>query len=320
MVPSEFTFPSADGKTPIHAVEWTPENAPIRAVLQISHGVAEYALRYAPFAAFLTERGFAVVSHDHIGHGLSVAPGAPRLYFGPKGSWRFVVDDLYTRRNLAGERFPGVPYFLLGHSMGSFLARTYLIRYPGTVDGAILMGTGHLPGAMVAGGRAVAAEEALRLGEASLSPLVDKLAFGAYNRVFAPNRTPCDWLSVSQENVDAYMADPLCGGNASVGLFREMLSGIAFSKKPGNLARMNRYTPVLFVSGAMDPVGDCGKGVKRAFESFRRAGAEDVSMILYSGARHEILNDTCRETVYQDILEWMEGYLPKGEGEGHGAD
>jgi len=319
MVQSEFTFPSADGKTPIHAVEWTPENTPVRAVLQISHGVAEYALRYNPFAAFLTAHGFAVVSHDHIGHGLSMAPGAPRLYFGPKGSWRYVVDDLYTRRNLAGKRFPGVPYFLLGHSMGSFLARTYLIRYPGTVDGAILMGTGHMTGTMVSGGRTIAAEEALRLGETSLSPLVDKLAFDAYNRVFAPNRTPCDWLSVSRENVDAYMADPLCGGNASVGLFREMLSGIAFIKKPENLKRMNRYTPVLFVSGSMDPVGDCGKGVKRAFQSFRRAGVEDVSMKLYNGARHEILNDTCRETVYHDILDWMENHLLKGEEAGHGA-
>ena len=123
MVRSEFTFLSADGRTPIHAVEWLPEG-PVRAVLQISHGVAEHILRYEPFAAYLTERGFAVVGHDHLGHGASVAEGAPRLYFGPKGSWDWVVEDLYTRRCLAGKRFPGVPYLLLGHSMGSFLART----------------------------------------------------------------------------------------------------------------------------------------------------------------------------------------------------
>ena len=123
MVKNEFTYPSHDGKTPIHAVIWRPEGE-VRAVLQISHGVAEYILRYEPFAAYLTERGFAVVGHDHLGHGASVAEGAPRLYFGPKGSWNWVVEDLYTRRCLAGKRFPGVPYFLLGHSMGSFLART----------------------------------------------------------------------------------------------------------------------------------------------------------------------------------------------------
>ena len=169
MVQHEFTFPSADGKTAIHAVEWLPEGE-ILAVLQISHGVSEYILRYAPFAAFLTERGFAVVGHDHLGHGDSVAVGAPRLYFGPKGSWNWVVDDIYTRRKLAGCRFPGVPHFLLGHSMGSFLARTYLIRYPGTVDGAILVGTGQMSPAVLAVGSALARAECRRLGETQISP------------------------------------------------------------------------------------------------------------------------------------------------------
>ena len=121
MVRNEFTFPSADGRTGIHAVEWTPDMAP-RAVLVLSHGVSEHILRYEPLAAYLTERGFAVAGHDHLGHGLSVAAGAHRLYFGPRGSWDWVVQDLYTRRELAGRRFPGLPVFLLGHSMGSFLA------------------------------------------------------------------------------------------------------------------------------------------------------------------------------------------------------
>ena len=147
MVRNEFTFPSADGRTAIHAVEWLPEGG-VRAVLQISHGVAEYILRYEPFAEYLTARGFAVVGHDHLGHGDSVAEDGARLYFGPKGSWNWVVDDIYTRRRLAEKRFPGVPYFLLGHSMGSFLARTYLIRYPGTVDGAVYMNAGAYGGEM----------------------------------------------------------------------------------------------------------------------------------------------------------------------------
>ena len=141
MVKREFTFPSADGKTAIHAVEWLPEGAP-RAVLQIAHGVSEYVLRYEDFAGYLTERGFAVVGNDHLGHGLSVSDGAPRLYFGPKGSWNWVVEDMEQLRKLTHRHFPNLPYFLLGHSMGSFLTRTYLIRYPGTVDGAIIMGTG----------------------------------------------------------------------------------------------------------------------------------------------------------------------------------
>lgn len=309
MVRNEFTFPSADGRTAIHAVEWLPEGD-VRAVLQISHGVAEYILRYEPFAEYLTARGFAVAGHDHLGHGGSVAEGAARLYFGPRGSWSWVVDDLYTRRQLAGKRFPGVPCFLLGHSMGSFLARTYLIRYPGTVDGAVLMGTGQQSPALIAGGKAVAAAESARIGEDRASPLVEKLAFGAYNKRFAPNRTANDWLSVSTENVDRYLADPLCGGTPTSGLFREMLGGLTFIAKPENLKRMNLNTPVLFISGEMDPVGDCGRGVKKAFRSFQKAGVRDVSLQLYPELRHEILCEDCRETVYGDIFQWLEARIP----------
>lgn len=309
MVRNEFTFLSADGKTPIHAVEWLPEGQ-VQAVLQISHGVSEYILRYESFAEYLTARGFAVVGHDHLGHGQSVAEGSARLYFGPRGSWNWVVDDIDRRRNLAKEKFPQVPYFLLGHSMGSFLARTYLIRYPGAVDAAVIMGTGQMSPAIIAGGKAVAVEEARRVGEDRTSPLVDKLAFGAYNKRFAPNRTGFDWLSLNQDNVDRYIADPLCGGNATIGLFREMLGGLSFIAKPENLKRMNLNIPVLFISGEMDPVGDCGKGVQRAYESFRKAGVRDVSLKLYPELRHEILNETCRETVYDDIYQWLAAKVP----------
>ena len=313
MVRNEFTFPSADGRTAIHAAEWLPETAP-RAVLVLSHGVSEHILRYEPFAAFLTEHGFAVCGHDHLGHGLSVAEGAPRLYFGPRGSWDDVVRDLYARRELAGKRFPGVPVFLLGHSMGSFLARTYLIRYPGTVAGAILMGTGQMAPAVLAAARLLAAEEARRVGEDHASPLVTKLAFETYNRRFAPNRTAFDWLAANEESVDRYIADPLCGGDTTTGLFREMLSGIAYVAKGENLRKMNLNTPVLFISGEDDPVGDMGKGVRRAYAAFRRAGVRDAELRLYPGLRHEILNEADRETVYRDILDWLESRLPPVRG------
>jgi alpha-beta hydrolase superfamily lysophospholipase len=313
MVQHEFTFPSADGRTAVHAVEWLPDGE-ARAVLQISHGVSEYILRYAPFAAFLTDRGFAVVGHDHLGHGSSVAPGSPRLYFGPGGSWNWVVKDLYTRRELAGRRFPGVPYFLLGHSMGSFLARTYLIRYPGTLDGAVLMGTGQMSPSLIAGGKLIAARESRKVGETNPSPLVMKLAFENYNKRFAPNRTGFDWLSASYENVDWYIAHPLCGGNPTIGLFREMLDGLSFISKPANLKKMNLNTPIFFISGAMDPVGDCGKGVRRACESFRKAGVRDVSIRLYPHLRHEILNEGCKEVVYQEVYQWLAARMPAREG------
>lgn len=309
MVRTEFTFPSADGKTAIHAVEWLPEG-PVRAVLQISHGVAEYILRYEPLASYLTARGFAVAGHDHLGHGESVSPGAPRLYFGPKGSWNWVVEDIETRRRLIQDQHPGVPCFLLGHSMGSFLARTFLIRFPGAVNGAILMGTGQMPPALIAGGKAVAAEESRRIGPEHSSPLVEKLAFGTYNKLFAPNRTGFDWLSRSTENVDRYLEDPLCGENPSIGLFREMLNGLTFITGPEHLRQMDPKTPILFISGAMDPVGDCGKGVKRAFISFQRSGVLDVSLKLYPELRHEILNEAEAKTVCRDLFDWLSARLP----------
>lgn len=299
----EFYFPSSDGLTPIHAVEWQVEN-PI-GVLQISHGVSEYALRYEPFAQYMNSKGFVVVANDHIGHGLSLADGAAPLYFGRHDGWQHVVDDVYTLRDMTGKKYPELPYFLLGHSMGSFIARTYLIRYPGTLSGAIIMGTGQQSPALILGGRAFAKIEGRRIGFDRFSPAVDQLAFGAYNKKFAPNRTPFDWLSVNEENVDAYIADPLCG-DASVGLFFDMLGGIGFVGKQSNVNTMNVNTPILFTAGDQDPVGDMGNGVKKAYASFQKAGVRDVSLKLYPGLRHEILNESRREEVYDDLWKWIE--------------
>ncbi len=301
---SEFHFPSHDGKTAIRAVEWRPEGE-IRAVVQIAHGVAEYIDRYGVFANYLCEHGIAVIGNDHLGHGGSVTEGAPRVWFSEENGWECVVDDMHTLRLEGGKRFPGIPYFLMGHSMGSFLTRTYLIRYPGSVRGEIIMGTGHQGSALVAAGRAVAKIEAKRVGSAGFSPLIESMAFGAYNKPFAPNRTTHDWLSVNEENVDRYLADPLCGGKATVGLFYDMLGGIGFIRKPENIRKMDVRKPALFISGWEDPVGDMGKGVIAACNSFRNAGVTDLTLQLYPGMRHEILNEDGREQVYEFILDWL---------------
>ena len=305
----EFYFPSSDGSSRIHAVEWTPESGEIIGVLQIAHGVAEYGMRYAPFAEFMTEHGFAVVANDHLGHGLSAEKDADTLYFGPRDGWKHVVDDMYALRCRTKEKYPDVPYFLMGHSMGSFLTRTYLIRYPGTVDAAVIMGTGYMSAASTAASLAVINAECLRNGESRPSAVATKASFGIYNRRFAPNRTSMDWLSLNPDNVDAYLKDPLCQGSASAGLFREMLSGIRFVCKEDNIRKMNHHTPILFISGAMDMVGDCSKGVERAAAAFQRAGMRDVTVKLYPELRHEVLKEDCREQVYDDIDRWLEGKL-----------
>lgn len=306
---TDFTFLSSDGKTRLHGISWVPEDTAPVAVLQLVHGVAEYIDRYDHFARFLNGHGIVVVGHDHLGHGGSLPEGATPVYFGDGVTWDTPVDDIYVLHTRLKEQYPDLPLLLMGHSMGSFLSRTYLIRYPGTVKAAILMGTGWQGSATVAGGLALAGVLA-RKGADSTNATVTALAFGAYNKSFKPNRTSCDWLSVDQENVDAYLADPMCGHDMTVGLFREMLRGIRFNQRFSNLDKMDGKTPILLISGEADPVGGMGAGVRQTYLEFKRAGVGDCTLKLYPGLRHEILNEKAqRDTVYQDIWSWMEARL-----------
>lgn len=308
---TEFTFLSTDGKTQLHGMRWEPDGGSVRAVLQICHGVAEHIARYDAFARYLNGLGIAVVGHDHLGHGLSLPEGGTPVYFGAGNTWNTVVDDIYVLHQRIRLWYPDVPLCIMGHSMGSFLTRTYLIRYPGTVKAAVIMGTGWQPKAVIAGGMAVAKVVGAVVGENGTSDLVTNLAFGAYNKLFAPNRTSCDWLSADEDNVDAYMADPLCGADATVGLFRQMLSGIRFNQKLSNLRQMDPRIPVLFVAGEKDPVGDCGNGVRRTYQEFRRAGVQDCTLKLYPGLRHEILNEKAQQQqqIFEDIGQWLTSKL-----------
>ena len=308
-ITSEYYQPSSGGITLLHVNQWTPVSRPVRGVVQIAHGVSEYGGRYAPFARFLCANGFAVVAHDHLGHGLSGTEGQPRIYFGKKDGWAHVVDDLDALQRRTAQVFPGIPYFLFGHSMGSFITRTYLIRYPGQVRGAVLCGTGHQSPLLIAAGRKIVDREIRKLGDRAYSAKADALVFGAYNKRFSPTRTKFDWVSANADNVDAYIADPMCGEDATLGLMRDMLGGIAFLTKEENIRRMDRALSVFLISGDEDPVGDMGKGVARACRAFQQAGLSDVSMKLYHGLRHEILNEKSKRFVYQDVLDWLNARL-----------
>lgn len=306
-----FRFPSSDGKTQLHACLWIPdEKIKFRGVLQIAHGVAEHIGRYDDFARYLNEQGIVVAGHDHLGHGQSLPEGGTPVYFGEENGWTHAVDDIHGLHEILAKRFKRLPHLIMGHSMGSFLTRTYLIRYPGEKKVAVIMGTGWQPGYMLTGGSLIAKRFYYKNGGSSTSDFVTALAFGGYNRAFAPNRTGFDWLSADPENVDRYIADPLCGADATVGLFRDMLGGIRFNQKPANLKKMDTSMPVLFIAGEDDPVGAMGKGVKRSCAAFQKAGMQDVTLKLYPGLRHEILNEKpMQQTVYADIHDWLSRYI-----------
>lgn len=300
----DFYFQSSTGRTSIHALKCVPDGKP-RAVVQIAHGIAEHIDRYRPFMEFLADNGFVAAGNDHLGHGKSIRVPEEQGFFAEKDGWWRVVDDMDKLHDIMSKEYPELPYVLFGHSMGSFLTRTYLIKHPDKYDGVILSGTGHQSPALVLGGNVAASVMAKLNGAMGDGTKLDSLAFGSYLIKIENPRTKFDWLSRDAEQVDKYIADPLCGFVGKIGLYRDMMQGIKFITDKKNIAQMNKEKPVYFMSGDGDPVGDYGKGVERAYKAFCDAGLHDVFMRLYPGGRHEMLNETNKEQVYQDILNWL---------------
>ena len=301
---SESTFLSSDGKTNLYYREYLPEGEAV-GIVQIVHGIAEHIARYDDFARFLADNGYIVVLHDQLGHGKSITDESPMGFFNDKNGWETAVQDIRILHNKAAEKYPGKPFFLFGHSMGSFLARTYLIHFRTGLDGAVISGTGQQNSALIKGGKLMSALEIRRHGARFRSERLNAMAFGKYNDKLENVRTSCDWLSRDEAVVEAYNADPLCGFVPTAGLLHDMMGGIEFISNAKNIARMKKDLPILFVSGDCDPVGDYGKGVIKAYKGFLRAGMTDVTMKLYSGGRHEMLNEINNAEVYQDILFWL---------------
>ena len=302
MMPTEHYFDSC-GEGKIHYLRWLPEGQP-KAVVQILHGIAEYALRYDDFARYLNSLGIAVVADDHMGHGKSMDTGT-KGYFA--GGWAAAVTDAKQLMDLTRAEFPGCPYVLFGHSMGSFMTRTFLAKYPDCgIRGAVICGTGWMSGAVLRIGKLAGGMVCALQGERKPSEFLQGIAFGSYNNRIQEKRTPFDWLNRDPEQVDAYIADPLCGFTASAGLLRDMLGGMIYNQKKTTLQAMEKTLPVLFIAGDADPVGPYGKGVEKTAEAFRSAGMEKVTVKLYPGARHEILNETNKQEVYEDVSGWLQ--------------
>ena len=298
---TDFYYDSC-GEGMIHGCRWIPDGE-VKAVVQIIHGIAEYALRYEGFAEHLNRLGIAVVAEDHMGHGESMETST-RGYF--TGGWNSAVDDSYRLMKDTMAMYPCVPYILFGHSMGSFMARTILIRYPDSgIKAAVICGTGWMPGAVISLGQNAAKLVCKSVGERNPSEMMQKLVFGSYNSKVEHPATAFDWLSRDPKMVKAYVDDPKCGFTASCGLLRDMMGAIAMIQKPQNLQKMKKSLPVLFVAGGDDPVGSYGKAVNQAGEEFRKNGMQDVTVRIFPLARHEILNEINRDEIYNFVSDWI---------------
>ncbi len=276
-----------------------------RGVVQILHGMAEHKDRYHEFAAFLSEAGYAVVAHDHRGHGRAEPEESRTGFFAARDGWDAVVNDAFRVRDWIHERYPRVPVFLFGHSMGSFVARSCMIRDAGRYAGYVLCGTAPHPGIAGRTGRMLARLLSMGRGAGVRSPLLSALTSSGFNRAFAPNRTSYDWLSRDEDEVDAYVADPACGFVPCRAFFRDMIGGLIEVNSPRRLRTVHDSVSVLLVSGGRDPVGLFGAGVNRVAALLRRHTACTVTVSIFPDDRHEILKEFDRTDVFRTISAWL---------------
>lgn len=301
----EFYFLSKDEKTQIHAIEWVPTGK-VKAVLQMCHGMVEYIDRYHDFAEYLSQNGYYVVGHDHLGHGKSVYSSDRLGFFHETNGNEYVIGDIHQIRIRTEEKYPHVPYFMLGHSMGSFLVRQYIGFYGAGISGAIIMGTGDQPNLILNTGKLMCRLQALIHGWTYRSALVDGMAAGAYNKRFEKETDGSNWLSRNPENVKNYRNDLLCGYMFTVNAYYHMFNGMIAMNNQEKAGRIPKGLSVAFVAGKNDPVGDFGKGVKKVWKRYKESGMQDVKMRLYEEDRHEILQELDRGQVFEDLLMWLE--------------
>ena len=311
----ELRFPSADGRSTIRALVWWPALAAgtrARGVVQVIHGMAEHVERYDALARLFASRGFVVCGDDHAGHGASCDPDGYGCLPARGGAEALVADE-HTLRRLVTERMGSdAPYLLLGHSLGSYIARVYLAEHGEGLSGVVLSGTGTLPVAVSWAGHALARLICAVRGEKYRSKLLDGMGVGAYARA-VPGPSGCEWLSHNEKNVATYVADPRCGFMFSAGGYAAVTKLTARACSLAWARRAPHDVPLLFVSGAEDPVGDNGRGVRAAAELSRRAGQRHVDVHIYEGMRHEIFNEDDGGRVMADVLSWVEERLGADE-------
>jgi alpha-beta hydrolase superfamily lysophospholipase len=300
------SFTASDGKH-ISYYSWIPRGD-IVGVIQIVHGMAEHALRYDHFATKLRTKGYAVYASDLRGHGKTIEAPDEQGFFADTNGWFRTVEDILELTEIIKVDNPEKDLFLIGHSMGSFLARTLMIDHGDQYQGVILSGTASHPGLTGYLGKIIASFAAKKDGGRVPNKRLNDMSFGSYNKAFMPNRTEFDWLSRDEEQVDLYVKDPLCGFICTSKLYEDLLTGLLYVNDPKKVRKIPGDLATLIISGSMDPVGDKGTGVRKVYELLKAAPLKDVSMNLYDEARHEIFNETNRNEVENFCIAWIEDH------------
>lgn len=300
----EVYIPSTNNRNQLHVAIWEPERE-TKAILQISHGMVEYIVRYDDFAKHLNQQGILVIGNDHLGHGQSVLDESEFGYFGKeKGS--AVVDDLYEVTKYAKKQYgENIPYFLMGHSMGSFMARRYLMSYGEKITGAIISGTGYKAVPVLDAALFFTAVTKFFHGERYRSPFLKWLAFHTYNRKIADVKTENDWLTRDETVVAAYNENPYCKFSFTVNGYETLFGAIKYIQKQNNWEKTPKQLPILMIAGEEDPVGRYGKDVKKVYKKYQQLGCSHIELRLYKDDRHELVNELDREAVYADISQWL---------------
>lgn len=289
---------------------WSPDKLQqVKGVVQIAHGMAEHIMRYEEFSTFLVGKGFIVIGNDHRGHGRSVQAPDDWGFLAKEQGFDKLTEDMHAVTQYIQSAYPDLPCFLLGHSMGSFLARRYIQFYSDALTGVLLLGTGGSQGILGKIGKSIAKCERLRKGPRSPSPFMNKLTFGQFNNAFKPVRTAFDFLSRDVSEVDAYIHDSYCGFICSSSFYIDLLYGIERIHDRKFQKNIARSLPVILLSGEADPVGNFGDGARQVYNMYQQLGMKDVRMQLYAEARHDLLHENNKQEVQNDIIAWLEATL-----------
>ena len=301
----KISFKSSNNINIVRGKIMVPVCEELKGIVQISHGMCEYIERYDEFANYLLEQGYVVAGHDHIGHGESVNDEKDRGFFAKENGYKYLVKDLHYMTKIVKKRYPNLPYFMLGHSMGSFISRCYIAKYGEELDGIILLGTMG-PQWAVDAGIQLADRLIQKRGEMYKSKKLDQLCFEFANMKFEPVITKYDWTCRDKEVVQNHMNDKKMSFIFSVSAFKDLFYLVKYCNDEKFIKNTPKILPMLIMSGDMDPVGEDGDGVKKVYELYKKIGVKDITFKLYKNCRHELLNEINRDEIYKNILDWIE--------------